>query len=100
MLSVLIVEDLEYNRAYLEDYLEAKGCHVTSAADGLEGFNLASGGCFDLILLDWELPGMNGLEIAQRLRKGKLVGDHVRIIGMTAFATRAVREVIYYQLVQ
>ena len=92
MLSVLIVEDLEYNRAYLEDYLEAKGCHVTSAADGLEGFNLASRGCFDLILLDWELPGMNGLEIAQRLRKGNLVGDHVRIVGMTAFATLSVRE--------
>ncbi len=91
-LSVLIVEDLEYNRAYLEDFLEAKGCHVTSAADGLEGFNLASRGSFDLILLDWELPSMNGLEIAQRLRNGKLVGDHVRIIGMTAFATLAVRE--------
>ena len=91
-LSVLIVEDLEYNRAYLEDFLTSRGCHVTSAGDGIEGFNLAMRGGFDLILLDWELPGMNGLEIAQQLRKGNFAGDHVRIVGMTAFATFKVRE--------
>ncbi|MGA1204907.1 MAG: hybrid sensor histidine kinase/response regulator [Opitutales bacterium] len=90
-LSVLVVEDLEYNRIYLEECLQRLGCRVELAVDGITGYQLAGSGRYSVILLDWDLPGMTGLEIARKLRSdGSLTAD-TRVIGMTAFATPDVR---------
>jgi serine/threonine protein kinase/CheY-like chemotaxis protein/Tfp pilus assembly protein PilF len=68
MKKVLVIEDDKSWLATLTASLEAENFKVISAMDGLEGFNLASQGKMDLILLDFMLPSLNGLEICRRLR--------------------------------
>lgn len=85
--KVLVVEDLEYNRLYLEDVLKDIGCYVVSCADGESGLELALNQDWDLIFLDWDLPKITGLEIARRLRKSDQHRSETVIVGMTAFAT-------------
>ncbi|MEK9659622.1 MAG: response regulator transcription factor [Chloroflexota bacterium] len=66
---VLIVED-EANLAEALRYsLEHEGYHVSTAADGLRGLELARAGSPDLIILDVMLPGMDGLEMCRLLRR-------------------------------
>ncbi|MGI9321335.1 MAG: response regulator transcription factor [Thiogranum sp.] len=67
-LRILIVEDEEAIRTGLGDVLVFHGYEVDCAADGNEGLDKALGGGFDLILLDIMLPGMDGLEICNRIR--------------------------------
>lgn len=89
---VLIVEDMEYNRILLQELLSNLGCVVDMAEDGLKGFAMAKKGIYQAIFLDWDLPGMNGLEIARGLRSGGSLRPGTRIIGMTAAATVELRE--------
>lgn len=91
-LRVLVVEDLEYNRLFLEDWLREQGCRVTTCLDGESGYAEALRESYDLIFLDWDLPRLSGLEVAQRLRSGEPAVRHARIVGMTAFATMETRK--------
>ena len=91
-LSVLVVEDHEYNRIVLEGHLTELGCAVDFAEDGPSGLAMAIENRYDVVLLDWDLPGMKGLEVARNLRCDKRFPGGSRIIGMTAFATADVRE--------
>ena len=91
-LAVLIVEDMEYNRLHLEDVLRGNGCTVYSAADGSKGLELAMEREFDMVFLDWELPGINGYEISKRLRSDSGPNQFTRIIAMTAYTGRGIRE--------
>jgi signal transduction histidine kinase/CheY-like chemotaxis protein len=91
-LRVLVVDDHEYNRLVLEDLLGGMGCEVEQAVDGPEGLERALGGDFGVVILDWDLPGMKGLEVARRLRAAGTSGRGCRLVGMTAFATEDVRE--------
>jgi serine/threonine protein kinase/DNA-binding NarL/FixJ family response regulator/Tfp pilus assembly protein PilF len=68
MRKVLIIEDDKIWLETLTASLEAENFKVISASDGLEGFNLASQEKVDLILLDFMLPSLSGLEICRRLR--------------------------------
>ena len=68
MRKVLIIEDDKIWLETLTASLEAENFKVISATDGLEGLNLASQEKVDLILIDFILPSLNGLEICQRLR--------------------------------
>ncbi|MDX2456412.1 MAG: response regulator transcription factor [Gammaproteobacteria bacterium] len=67
-IRLLIVEDEEAIRIGLMDVLVYHGYDVEFAADGPAGLNMALSGCFDLILLDVMLPGMDGFEICNRIR--------------------------------
>lgn len=91
-LRVLVVEDLEYNRLYLEDWLREKGCEVTTCMDGESGYAEAARGDYDLVFLDWDLPQISGLEVARRLRLNAPALATTRIVGMTAFATMETRK--------
>jgi signal transduction histidine kinase/ActR/RegA family two-component response regulator len=91
-LHVLLVEDLEYNRLFLEDFLQDAGCTVQSCDNGIDGLARARAENWDAILLDWDLPGLTGIEIAGQLRRNNWVPPTTRIIGMTAFATPEMRE--------
>lgn len=91
-LKVLLVEDHEYNRLWLQGYLEDLGCEVTVAMDGPAGYEEARQGDFQVIFLDWDLPGMTGLEIARRLRMEGALEDGVLLVGMTAHATAEIEE--------
>jgi len=67
-LSILVIEPDARVAADLYDYLESCGHSVEAALDGLSGFGMASSGQFDVILLDWDLPRLDGLALLQRLR--------------------------------
>lgn len=69
MKKILIIEDDEALLQTLRTALELENFEVMSAMDGEEGFERACEKKTDLILLDWVLPSMNGLEVCQNLRK-------------------------------
>ena len=67
-LSILIVEDNAQLAANIYDYLEACGHVLDAAPDGVSGLNLAATKEYDAIVLDWNLPRMDGLSVLRRLR--------------------------------
>ncbi len=71
MKRILIVEDDELILDLEKDYLQAAGYEVDTCMDGMEGFNLAQEGVYDLLLLDVMLDGMDGFEICRKIRKIK-----------------------------
>ena len=67
-MRILVVEDNRDIAANLGDFLEDRGHTVDYAADGVAGLHLAVVNDFDAIILDLNLPGMDGLEVCKRLR--------------------------------
>lgn len=65
---ILVIEDEESILMALEDDLEIEGYEVDSATDGVQGFELALVGGYDLVILDVMLPGLDGFEVCRRLR--------------------------------
>lgn len=69
-ISVLVIDDDRIIRELLRNILSKKGYKTYMAEDGPSGLQAAHKGDIDLILLDWMMPGMNGLEVLKRLKKG------------------------------
>lgn len=69
MIKLLLVEDEEPVREMLKFALADEDFEIFEAADASEGFTALRDGRPDLILLDWMLPGMNGIDFARRLRR-------------------------------
>ncbi|MCU5784300.1 two-component system regulatory protein [Alcanivorax balearicus MACL04] len=67
-LQVLIIEDNSALAGNLFDYLEARGHYPDAAPDGLSGLHLATHNHYDVIVLDWMLPRLSGLDFLKRLR--------------------------------
>jgi DNA-binding response OmpR family regulator len=67
-MRILVIEDNQDIAANLGDYLEDRGHTVDFAADGITGLHLAIVHEFDAIVLDLNLPGMDGLEVCRKLR--------------------------------
>ena len=89
--TILLIEDNEQNR-YLATYLlERNGYRVISAADGPAGIDAALRLLPDLVLLDIQLPGMDGYAVARALR-GIEALRHTPIIAVTSYAMVGDRE--------
>ena len=67
-MKILIVEDEIGIVQFLKQGLEEEGYEISTALDGFMGFELFKKESFDLILLDWMLPKMNGLELCKAIR--------------------------------
>lgn len=67
-MRILVIEDNQDIAANLGDFLEERGHTVDFAADGITGLHLAVVHDFDAIVLDLNLPGLDGLEVAKKLR--------------------------------
>lgn len=65
---VLVIEDEERIADFLVRGLAEEGYHVEHAADGPAGWSALQAGAWDLVLLDWWLPGEDGLQLLQRFR--------------------------------
>ena len=80
----LVVDDSEDTIAMLEQLLKTGGASVTTATNGADALRLASEREFDVILSDISMPGMDGFEFLQRLRKinGR---QHVPVVAITGF---------------
>ncbi len=81
--TIMIVEDEADLNLMLRYNLEAEGFNVTSAANGDEAAELVRDGAPDLILLDWMLPGLSGIELCRRWRAREETAS-VPIIMLTA----------------
>lgn len=89
--QLLLIEDNEQNR-YLVTYLmQARGWEVVHAADGLSAIDKAAKTEHALILLDIQLPGMDGYEVARELRQRPEL-DEIPIIAVTSYAMPGDRE--------
>jgi two-component system, sensor histidine kinase and response regulator len=92
-LSFLVAEDDEFSARLLERLLIREGYSVQIAANGREAFDLAAGGDFDVLLLDIQLPQMDGFEVIHQLReRERRMGGHLPVVALTAGSSRAVRE--------
>jgi two-component system, cell cycle response regulator DivK len=89
--TVLLIEDNERNRYLAEFLLEKHGFTVVSAADGPRGIELAATADPALILLDIQLPLMDGYAVARALR-GNAALDAIPIIAVTSYAMPGDRE--------
>jgi len=89
--TILLVEDNENNRYLLTFLLERHGYRVVHAGDGPSAITLAAGARPALILLDIQLPGMNGYEVARRLRADPALAA-VPLVAVTSFAMAGDRE--------
>lgn len=80
-MRLLVVEDNRSLLANLFDYFESRGHVLDAAPDGPTGLHLASTQPYDVVVLDWMLPRMDGRDVLQRLRKG---GSEVPVLMLTA----------------
>ncbi|MGK0467943.1 MAG: two-component system response regulator ArlR [Clostridium sp.] len=78
--KILLVEDEKQMAMFIEMELDHEGYKVDVAYDGREGLNLSEKSEYSLILLDIMIPGLNGIEVCRRIRKG----SQVPIIMLTA----------------
>jgi two-component system cell cycle response regulator DivK len=83
--SILVVEDQEDNRRILRDLLVSAGYEMVEAVNGEEGVALAERLSPDLILMDMQLPGLDGYE-AMRQIKADPVLRRIPIIAVTSYA--------------
>jgi two-component system, sensor histidine kinase len=80
---ILVIEDDADSREVLQLGLEAHGQHVAVAGDGAEGIALATATRPDVVLVDLGLPGLDGYEVARRIRDA--LGGGVRMIALTGY---------------
>jgi len=73
MKKILIIEDDISISEIVRDFLEISNYSATIKADGLEGLNAALTGEYDMILLDLQLPSMDGFEICRRIREKEII---------------------------
>lgn len=89
--TVLLIEDNEQNRYLTTFLLERHGYTVVSAPDGRRGIELADKCAPDIILLDIQLPTMDGYAVARALRQSRPL-DQIPIIAVTSYAMVGDRE--------
>ena len=86
---VLLVEDNKVNQAVARKLLEKQGCKVTIANHGVEALDALHSGSFDLILMDCQMPIMDGFEATRKIRQS---GNAIPIIALTANAQNSDRD--------
>jgi two-component system sensor histidine kinase/response regulator len=90
---ILIAEDNIVNQKVAYFMLEKQGHQVTGVRDGKEAVDAVEKGIFDVILMDIQMPNMNGFEATAAIReKEKQTGGYIPIIAMTAHAMKGDRE--------
>jgi len=93
-LRILVAEDNAVNRMLVTALLGKRGHTVVNAANGREAIAALSEGTFDIVLMDVQMPDMDGLETTVLIRKSEVTtGLHVPIIALTAHAMKGDREI-------
>ncbi len=87
--NILYIEDNHDNLMLVQRALEARGYRLLKAMNGMSGLEVAERESVDLILLDINLPDIDGYEVARRLRhSSKTALAHIPIIAITANALK------------
>lgn len=92
-LKVLLVEDYFINQEVTKDLLEMMQCDVEIAEDGYRALELTKKNFYDAIIMDLQIPGIDGLEVTRKIREEERGGKrHAIIIALTASALEGDRE--------
>jgi two-component system cell cycle response regulator DivK len=91
MKKILIVEDNPMNMELVLDLLEFYGHNITKAEDGIKALERLAEQKFDIILLDMQLPKMDGLEVLDRIKKNPETAE-IPVIAVTAHAMKGSEE--------
>lgn len=92
-IKILFAEDNLINREIIVKYLQKENCRITTAENGAEAVALYQKNDFDVVVLDIQMPVMDGSEAARKIREFDLkTGRHVPIIALTAYAMKADRK--------
>jgi two-component system, cell cycle response regulator DivK len=87
---VMLVEDFQDTREMMRRMLELSGCRVVEAANGQEAIELSQQGGLDLILMDLNMPVLDGFTAALRIREYERTRD-VPVVAVTAYDTAEFR---------
>ena len=82
---ILVIEDQEDNRRIVRDLLTSVGYEIIEAVTGKEGVAAAASHVPDLILMDIQLPGLDGYEATRRIKDNPVL-RHIPIIAVTSYA--------------
>lgn len=92
---ILLVEDSRLNQAFAEEVLSQLGCDVTTVSNGQEALDVITAQSFDLVLMDCQMPVMDGFEASRRIRslkeQGKLPAA-LPVLALTANAMKGDRQ--------
>jgi two-component system, sensor histidine kinase len=91
-LDILLVEDDRINQVVFTNMLKKKEYRVDTVGSGLEALDAHKNKRYDLILMDIQMPEMDGVEASKRIRKAEGPGKYTPIIALTAFALNGDRE--------
>jgi two-component system sensor histidine kinase/response regulator len=91
-LRVLVAEDIAANQKVIETILARRGHVVTVAHNGRDAITLHQQQTFDSVLMDIQMPIMDGLQAVRAIRERESEGEHIPVIAMTAHAMRGDRE--------
>jgi CheY-like chemotaxis protein len=94
-LWVMVADDNEVNLKVVTAYLHLLGCRTMAARNGLEVLELAGRQSFDLVLMDVQMPEMDGLEASRELARRLSPADMPLIIGLSAGVSQTEREVCF-----
>lgn len=95
-LDILIAEDEAINRMFLAEYLKSRDHRTHAVADGGRALEELEHGSYDLMLIDIQMPVINGLEVIRAVRaKESGSGSHMFISALTGFATEKEKERVY-----
>ena len=89
---ILVAEDEYINKILIRTLLQQAGYHVTVVQNGREAVDAWRGGVFDCILMDIQMPFMDGYEAVARIRAQEQEGEHIPVIAMTAHAMSGDRQ--------
>ncbi|NQW08445.1 MAG: response regulator [Alphaproteobacteria bacterium] len=87
-IRILVVEDVAMNAEVLEALLVREGYRVTVAENGAEAVAAMRGEAYDLVLMDLQMPVMNGLDATRTIRALPTLASTVPILALTAYASR------------
>lgn len=88
MTKILLVEDDDNLRVTVDEWLTFEEFTVESAANGLDGYELFLKSPFDLIILDCEMPGLDGIDLCQRIRARKAEVPVIFLTGKSDLADK------------
>ncbi len=89
--KILLAEDNPENLDLLRNYLQARGYQVAVATDGVQALGMVQDGDVELVLMDIQMPLMDGLEVTRRIKIDPSL-SHIPVVGLTALAMAGDRQ--------